>query len=190
MRTFIPKDAHVVPAQAKCVFKGVIYDVYQWPQKRFDGSEATFEMLKRPDTVKVMAIKGDKLVAVFEEQPDRPAMLTLPGGRHDVESETELECAKRELHEETGMVFKTWKLISAVQKHHKIEQIVYIFLATNFERQDKSHVDPGEKIVLRELTFVEAKEHAELPTTYYWPCDILRSVASLDELLALPVLKD
>lgn len=190
MRTFVPKDAYMVPAQAKRVFEGVIYDVYHWPQKRFDGSEVTFEMLKRPDTVKVIAVKAEKIVALVEEQPDRPAMLTLPGGRHDIESETELESAKRELHEETGMVFKTWKLISAVQEHRKIEQIVYIFLATDFEQQDQSHVDPGEKIELRELTFAEAKEHAELTTTYYWPCDILRSVNSLDELLALPELKN
>ncbi len=189
MRTFVPKDAYVVPAQAKRVFKGVIYDVYQWPQKRFDGSQATFEMLKRPDTVKVIAIKDDKIVALFEEQPDRPATLTLPGGRHDIESETELDCAKRELHEETGMVFKTWKLISATQTHHKIEQIVYIFLATDFERQDKSHVDPGEKIELRELTFAEAKKHADQPAGY-WPRDILRGVNSLNELLALPELKN
>ncbi|HVI69747.1 MAG TPA: NUDIX hydrolase [Magnetospirillaceae bacterium] len=185
MRTFHPAGTHYIPKHAKRVFKGVIYDVYHWRQKRFDGSEVTFEMLKRPDTVKVIAIKDDHIVAIMEEQPDRPSTLTLPGGRHDVESEDELDCAKRELHEETGMVFKTWKLIAATQPHHKIDQIVYIFLATDFERQDKPHVDPGEKIELCELTFAEAKHYGELPTNGYWPSDILRQVKSLDELIAL-----
>lgn len=186
MREFVPKGAVLVPAQAKRVFKGVIYDVYQWPQKRFDGSEATFEMLKRPDTVKVFAIKDDKIVFIEDEQPDRAPLLVLPGGRNDIASETELDCAKRELHEETGMVFKTWKLIQATQPHQKIEQIVYIFLATDFERQDAPHVDPGEKITVKMLSFNEAKEFSKSRDDSYWPSDILRRVSSLDELLALP----
>lgn len=186
MRTVFPADGYAVPPQAKRVFKGVIYDVYHWQEKMFDGSEATFEMLKRPDTVKVIAIKDDKIVALNEQQPGRPAMLALPGGRHDVASETELDCAKRELHEETGMVFKTWKLLSAVQEHRKIEQIVYIFLATDFERQDQPHIDPGEKIELRLMTFAEAKKHAQTALPYYWPTDILGKVDSLEQLLALP----
>lgn len=188
MRTVTPPDVKLVPPEAKRVFKGIIYDVYHWQQKRFDGSEATFEMLKRPDTVKILAVKDGKLVTLMEEQPDRLATLTLPGGRHDVASETELDCAKRELHEETGLVFKTWRLISAVQEHLKIEQIVYIFLATDFERQDKPHPDPGEKIELQLMDFYKIKEHAETASPYYWPTEILRHIDSLDELLALPAI--
>jgi len=37
-------------SQAQRVFKGIIFDVYQWKQKMFDGSQGIFEMLKRPDT--------------------------------------------------------------------------------------------------------------------------------------------
>lgn len=188
MRTVVPKDAYLVPPQAKRVFKGVIYDVYQWQQKRFDDSTVTFEMLKRPDTVKVIAVKDNKIVVLKEEQPDHPRMLTLPGGRNDNSSETELDCAKRELHEETGMVFNTWKLLSAVQEHRKIEQIVYIFLATGFERQDASHTDPGEKIEISFMSFDEAKKYANTALPYYWPTEILRRVNSLDELLNLPAI--
>ncbi len=36
-----------IPPNAKRVFKGIIFDVYQWQQKMFDGSKETFEMLKR-----------------------------------------------------------------------------------------------------------------------------------------------
>jgi len=44
MRNIIPKNARLVPEEAKLVFKGIIYDVYQWEQKMFDGTFSTFEM--------------------------------------------------------------------------------------------------------------------------------------------------
>ena len=43
----LPAGAHLIPPEAKCVFRGKIFDVYQWPQRLYDGSTATFEMLRR-----------------------------------------------------------------------------------------------------------------------------------------------
>jgi ADP-ribose pyrophosphatase len=187
MRTVTPKNFNPVPPGATRVFKGILYDVYHWQQKMFDGSRATFEMLKRPDTIEIMAIKDGKLVAITDEQPGRKPELKLPGGRHDVEAETELDCAKRELHEETGLRFKTWKLIKADQLHFKIEQALYIFVATDLEGEDSPHVDAGgEKIAVRMMDFAEARKIAEAGTSRWWPNQILRSVNSFDELLALP----
>ena len=186
MRTVLPKDARVVPPHAKRVFKGIIFDVYQWQQKLFDGTEATFEMLKRPDTVEIVAIKDGNIVAIMDEQPQRQAVLTLPGGRHDRPAETELDCAKRELHEETGMRFKTWRLIAAMQPQEKIERMFYTFLATDFEGQDEPHVDAGEIIVPKLISFAESKRLAQKGASKYWPNDLLCRVNSLEELLALP----
>src|SRR5258708_6669738 len=121
MRNIIPKTARLLPPQAKRVFKGVIFDVYQWPQKMFNGSFETFEMLKRPDTIQVIAVKDDKIVVLEEEQPDRGPFFGLPGGRNDHEDESELEAAKREVREETGFTFKTWKLLDVKQPHAKID---------------------------------------------------------------------
>jgi ADP-ribose pyrophosphatase len=190
MRTVVPKKARLIPKEAKRVFKGVIFDVYQWQQEKFDGSFATYEMIKRPDTVNVLAIKDDKIVIIRDEQPSRPAVLTLPGGRHDVASETELDCAKREMHEETGMRFKNWKLISVKQEHAKIEYFYYIFLATDFEGQDEPHVDAGgEKIEVMEVSLQELKESAEIQRNGYLPYELLRGINSLDDLRTLPEVK-
>lgn len=190
MRTVIPRNAKLVPPEAKRVFKGIIYDVYHWQQKRFDGSEATFEMLKRADTVKVIPIKDGKILAINDEQPGYPPKLTLPGGRHDIESETELDCAKRELREELGLTFKNWRLIYADQLHQKIDHVLYIFLATDLEKEEPPTPDTGgEKIELREVTFEGAKQIAEKGADKYWPSELLRKVHSLDELLSLPEYK-
>jgi ADP-ribose pyrophosphatase len=187
MRRVMPRNTHLIPPQAERVFKGIIYDVYHWQQKRFDGSMATFEMLKRPDTVKVIAVKGEKIVAILDKQPSYEPEFTLPGGRNDVEAEDELACAKREVREEIGMTFKTWKLLTARQFHPKIEQMIYVFLATDLEHEHAPQQDPGgEEIEIREISFAEAKAIQDTRESKYWPVDIFARVNSLQELLDLP----
>lgn len=190
MRTVLPHKARLVPQDAERVFKGIIFDVYHWQQEQFDGTTATFEMLKRRDTVKVIGIKGDTIVAIIDEQPGRKAHLTLPGGRHDVESETELDCAKREMLEETGMSFKNWRLVDAVQPLHKIEHVVYTYLATDFESQVQAKPDVGgERIDVKELSFAQAKSVGEDGPTRYWPTELFARVNTLQELRDLPAFK-
>lgn len=186
MRTIIPNNAKLIPEKAKRVFKGQIFDVYQWQQEMFDGSFETFEMLKRPDTIKVMAIKGDKIVVTEEEQPNHSSFLDLPGGRHDVETETELDAAKRELIEETGMKFKSWKLIKVEQPHSKIDWFVYLFLATDFENQQEQKLDAGEKIVIKLLDLGEVKGLLENSKARYLPKELLESCERIENLANLP----
>jgi len=60
----------MIPPEAQCVFAGEIFSVYQWPQRLYDGSVATFEMVRRPDTVFVIAVDDAGNVLVNdEEQP-------------------------------------------------------------------------------------------------------------------------
>ena len=85
MKKVIPSDAVLVPNQAERVFKGMIFDVYQWPQKFFDGTEGTFEMLKRPDTVSVICVVDDKILVIDDEQDIQDALkmiLDYEGYRH------------------------------------------------------------------------------------------------------------
>lgn len=190
MRTIIPKNSNLIPEGSKLVFKGQIFDVYQWEQEMFDGSKATFEMLKRPDTIKVIAIKDDKIVITDEQQPNDRAYYDIPGGRHDEEGETELEAAKRELLEETGMKFKNWKLIEVSQPHSKIDWLVYIFLATEFESQTDQKLDVGEKIEIKLLSLDEIKNLINNPRNRYLPKDILDQINSFEELNNFPEYKN
>lgn len=70
MRTHIPEGASLIPKEAHRVFSGIIYDVYNWEQKMFDDSVQTFEMLKRPDTVKIIPVKEGKVVITKQTQPN------------------------------------------------------------------------------------------------------------------------
>ena len=59
-------------------------------------------MLKRPNTVTVIATQGESVYFAEEDQPTKPIISTLFGGRVE-EGEDPLVAAKRELLEEAGL---------------------------------------------------------------------------------------
>ena len=186
MRSFVPDGVKLMPKQARRVFKGVIFDVYQWEQELFDGTRATFEMLKRPDTVRIIAIKEGKIVVLEQEQPSFGLFYDLPSGRHDVKTENELAAARRETLEETGMIFSTWKVLDVEQPQTKIDWLIYTFLADNLMSETGQKLDAGERITVTLKTFDEVKGLLNNPKVRYLARNIFDKVSSLDELVSLP----
>lgn len=188
MKEVVPNNAKLIPASATRVFQGKIFGVYQWQQKMYDGSEKTFEMLKRPDTVEIIAIKNNKVVVLEEEQPDSPhSYYALPGGRHDIPGESTLLAAKRELLEEAGLAFSTWRLINVVQPLTKSEWFIYQYLATDLENEivHKPELD-GEKIIVMEKTIEEIKALLQSPKRGHLPADLFNTVNSIEDLTNMP----
>lgn len=155
----MPPNPILIPDHAEKVFEGILYDVYQWPQEMFDGSTETFEMLKRPDSVVVMAIHEGRIVVIDEEQPGGIVRRSsLPKGRVDARDETVLAAAQREMLEETGMEFNDWRLLQITQPEHKIEWFVYYFVAQNKIAQHEVAHDAGEKITVNLVEFTDLKK--------------------------------
>ncbi len=148
MKKVVPTDAILIPSDATVVFRGVIFDVYQWQQTMFDGTVETFEMLKRPDTVQTLVTNGSQVLVIEDDQPGRRTRCTLPGGRVDEADESWQAAAQRELSEETGIQCETWNLIDVRQPQMKIEWFVILFFATGVSTAILSQVDTGgERIV-------------------------------------------
>jgi ADP-ribose pyrophosphatase len=150
----------MIPKNAKQVFKGVIFDVYQWKQRQFDGSYATFEMLKRPDTVEAIAIIGDKIAISEQEQPLRGKFYGFFGGRAE-KGEKPLVAAKRELLEESGLKSTNWELLFTYRPVFKIEHNVFVYVARDCKKVAKISPDAGEKLKVKLLTFDELLDIVE-----------------------------
>jgi 8-oxo-dGTP pyrophosphatase MutT (NUDIX family) len=150
-----PKSKQPLPENAKLVFKGVMFDTYQWEVDGYDGSKKVFEKLKRPDTAMIIPVTEDgKIIVALQEQPHKPPFIGTVGGRVD-EGEDILEAAKRELLEETGYEAKEWTLFDAVQPVSKIEWAVYTFIAKGCKKIAEQNLDGAEKIELKFVSFDE-----------------------------------
>jgi ADP-ribose pyrophosphatase len=168
-----PESKQPIPENAKRVFKGVIFDVYQWEQEMFDGTKMTFEKLKRPDTVVVFPVLDDgKIIMTKQEQPGKKPFIGATGGRVD-EGEDILEAAKRELLEESGYEAEEFILWDAQHPTSKIDWVVYTFIAKGLKKVADMNLDAGEKIELLLLTFDELIKVATDKTTYFAEQEII-----------------
>lgn len=180
----LPENARLIPDHATKVFEGVIHDVYQWEQEMFDGSYVTYEMVKRPDTVLVIALDDDdKVVVMREEQPNVPVRdARVPGGRVEPSDETTLAAAQRELFEETGLKMREWKFVEVVQVELKLEWFIHVFVARGIASEQKSSPDAGgERIELRRIPYEElSKANVDKSRVAFF-----RNITSTDQLKAL-----
>ena len=155
-----------LPKNAKRVFKGEIFEVWQWPQKMYDGSTETFEMLKRPDTAVVIPVVGDKILILTQAQPNRPkAFYSIAGGRRG-KGETPLNAAKRELLEETGYVSRDWKLWQAANPVGKMVWTVCTYISRDCIFWQAPRPDAGEKVSAKLISFDEFLNLADEPDFY------------------------
>ncbi len=158
-----PPSKQPIPVTAKKVFSGKLFEVWQWEQKLYDGTTRTFEKIKRPPTVMILPITDQgKIVITQQEQPGEGPFIGLIGGIVD-EKEDVLVAAKRELLEESGYTAQEFIMWDAIQLINKIDWPSYTFIAQGLKKVQEIHLDGGEKIALKEVTFDEflALSHEE-----------------------------
>lgn len=117
----------------KLIHRGPIVSVRMETFQYADGTTANREVVVHPGAVCILAHDGKVLFMV--EQPreavEEPALLELPAGKLDVEGESPLECAQRELMEEVGKSAGDWReLKSFYTSPGFATERVYLFLAT------------------------------------------------------------
>jgi len=143
-----------IPKNAKQVFKGVIYNVYQWPQEMYDGSVRIFEMIERTPTVDIIAVVGDKIIVLRQEQPGRVEYPSLPGGRIEY-GQTPEEAAHAELLQETGYKSEKMELFKEFFGDSKTYFHQSIFVARGCKKIAENNLDGGEKIIVNLVDFDE-----------------------------------
>jgi len=182
-----PKSKQPLPDDAKRVFEGVIFDVYQWEQKMFDGSIAVFEKLKRADTVTIFPVLDNgKILLTKQEQPGKEPFIGAVGGRID-KGEKILDAAKRELLEESGFEAAEFILWKSIQPISKIEWSVYIFVARGLKKVANLNPDSGEKIEPMPVDFDEFLEIAMQSNFYEQEVyrDVVEAMLNQDKKMEL-----
>jgi 8-oxo-dGTP pyrophosphatase MutT (NUDIX family) len=150
-----PLPEQPIPVNAKKVFAGKIFDTYQWPQRLYDGTDVTFEAIRRPDSVNILPITSEgKIILTKQEQPGMKPFIGALGGRLD-EGETPLQAAERELLEEAGLKAEKYELWSTTHIAEKLDWVIWTFVAKGCSKVSEQQVDGGEKIELIEVTFDE-----------------------------------
>jgi len=137
---------------SKTVYQGPIAGVRMDTVRYDDGEEKEAQVVTHPGSVVV--IPHDERFVYLVRQPrpavGSPSLLELPAGKLDVEGETPLQCAKRELGEEIGMEASEWlELKRFYASPGVLEEEITLFLATGLSGSDAEPLE-GERIELVE----------------------------------------
>jgi 8-oxo-dGTP pyrophosphatase MutT (NUDIX family) len=122
-----------------------------------NGTKASFFVIENPDWVNIIALTTDEKVILIEQfrQGTNEITLEIPGGMVD-EGEEPLQCAKRELLEETGFVAKEIIYLGKSHPNPALqENVMFHFLALDCEKSGKTKFDEHESI---DTKLVELKE--------------------------------
>ncbi len=136
---------------SRTVYEGRIVDVRIDEYRYDDGETAEREIAIHPGAVGILAHDGETLYLVRQprEAVGEPALLEVPAGKLDVEGETPLECAQRELGEEIGMTAENWSELKRFYTTPGFAQEeVTLFVATDLEEIAGHEPDPEERLEL------------------------------------------
>jgi 8-oxo-dGTP pyrophosphatase MutT (NUDIX family) len=109
-----------------------------------DGGSAEREIVHHPGAVAMIAYDEESvhLVRQPREAVGEDALLELPAGKLDVEGESPLDCARRELVEEVGIRARSWEKVKFFYVSPGwADEELYLFAATELEEVD---ADPSE----------------------------------------------
>lgn len=140
------------------IYDGKIIRVEKWRVSLPDGREAAREVVIHKGAAAIVPVDAKDMVTLVRQH--RVALDTftweIPAGKLDSVSEDPLDCAKRELEEETGLRAANWRRLSHVitTPGFCTEQIS-IYLATELS-QHEAHADQDEFLRLQKMPLDEA----------------------------------
>ncbi|MDP2630140.1 MAG: NUDIX hydrolase [Candidatus Uhrbacteria bacterium] len=151
-----------IPPEAKKVFDGVMFEVWQWEQEVYDGTTHTYERLRRRDTGTAIPIVGDKILIEHQEQPSRDPFISFPGGMIEYGADPLQETA-RELLEETGYDAQELVYFKTFSPSRLILWNSIFYIARNCKKIQEPTPEGGERIAIELISFDDFLELADNP---------------------------
>lgn len=142
------------------VFSGKLLKVQMDNVTLPSGSDATREYIRHPGAVAIVPILDDGRIVLVKQcrYPLGTVMWEIPAGKLDHGPEENiLECAKRELSEETGYTAAKWQeLIAIATTPGFSDEIIYLFKAEGLT-SGEIHPDEDEFVSAQAFSLEEIK---------------------------------
>lgn len=133
---------------SKTVYEGPIADVRIDRFRHPDGEIAERQVVSHPGAVAMIAHDDEFIYLVRQprEATGEADLLEVPAGKLDVEGESELDCAKRELAEEIAKHAAEWTELKRFYTSPGFtEEEIIVYLATGLSDAD-TKPDPEERL--------------------------------------------
>lgn len=130
------------------VFDGVLLHVRKDEVELPNGHKSVREWIKHPGAASVIPLLPDNQIILVKQfrYPIGEVTLEVPAGKLDIEGEEPIECAKRELSEETGYTAgKLEKLTTIATTVGFSNEVIHLYVATDLTQGEK-HPDQDEFI--------------------------------------------
>ncbi|ADU30044.1 NUDIX hydrolase [Evansella cellulosilytica] len=144
------------------IFEGKIIDLSVHDVELPNGEMSKREIVNHPGAVAVIAVTDKDEVILVEQfrKPLEKTIAEIPAGKLE-KGENPLQCAKRELEEETGLVAGKWtKLTSFYTSPGFANEIIYIYLAEQLS-DGQLNLDEDEFVECFKATLEEAEKLIE-----------------------------
>lgn len=143
-----PHPKKIEPLGAEEPYEGSQFSVRVGRFRHEDGEEVEREYVHRMAAAAIVAYDDEHVWLV--RQPREAILqytLELPAGKLDVERESALETAQRELAEEIGQAAEHWTEIECYHPSSGYsDERVHVFAATGLRPSDDAEPDPAERI--------------------------------------------
>lgn len=145
------------------VFDGQLLHVFKDDIELPNGNKAIREWIKHPGASAVIPLLPDGQIILVRQYRYPVAQVTLevPAGKLDFKGEDPIECAKRELSEETGYTAgKIWKLTTIATTVGFSNEVIHLYAASDLTA-GKQHTDEDEFINTVKMPLADAVKLVE-----------------------------
>jgi len=142
------------------IYDGYLLHIKKDKVRLPNGGEAYREWVKHPGAAAVIPYtdQGEVILVRQYRYPIDEVTLEIPAGKLDAAGEDPLECAKRELSEETGYTAQEYKFLTKLATSVGFsDEVIYIYAARGLAA-GQQHTDEDEFINVVKVPLQEAVE--------------------------------
>jgi len=115
------------------LYDGIIVHLYKDSVLLPDGNKAVREVIRHQGAVCIVAVDNEKNLFLVRQYryPFADVITEIPAGKLD-KGETPLDCAKRELKEETGITANNYEYLGKLYTSPAfLDEVIHMYLATD-----------------------------------------------------------